>query len=278
MEYCELDAENNRGSLTAQLTASIEELQPERLRMVLPGDYRVLKAIEGVAKEMKTPLDIVDDTHFYSTPAEFADHAKGRKQLRLEFFYRELRKQHNVLMTNSKPEGGDWNYDVENRGAFKKAGPGKLPAPRNFPPDAVTKQVLKLVEREFASHPGDLATFDWPVTPPEAQVALEDFITHRLAHFGDYQDAMWTSEPWLYHSRLSAAMNLKLLNPRTVVDAAVAAYEQGRAPLASVEGFVRQILGWREYVRGIYWHFMPKYVERNALGAECAAPRLLLDR
>jgi deoxyribodipyrimidine photolyase-related protein len=272
VEYCELDAPENRGSLAAQLQASIEKLQPERLLLVLPGDYRVLKAIEGVAKDTNTPLEILDDTHFYSTPAGFAAHAKGRKQLRLEFFYRELRKQHTVLMTDGKPEGGDWNYDADNRGAFPKAGPGKLPAPRNFRPDALTKQVLKLVEREFASHPGDLSTFDWPVTPKDAEAALEDFITHRLPHFGDYQDAMWTSEPWLYHSRLSAAMNLKLLSPRTVVEAAVAAYEAGRAPLASVEGFVRQILGWREYVRGIYWHFMPKYVERNALGANVPLP------
>ncbi len=272
VDYCELDSPENRGSLAAQLKASIEEHQPERLRMVQPGDYRVLKAIEGVAKETSIRLEILDDTHFYSTPAEFAAHAKGRKQLRLEFFYRELRKKHNVLMAKGQPEGGDWNYDSENRGAFPKKGPGKLPAPRTFPPDAITKQVLKIVEREFASHPGDLATFDWPVTVEDAQLALEDFITHRLARFGDYQDAMWTSEPWLYHSRLSAAMNLKLLNPRTVVDAAINAYQQGRAPLASVEGFVRQILGWREYVRGIYWHFMPKYAERNALGANVPLP------
>jgi deoxyribodipyrimidine photolyase-related protein len=132
--------------------------------------------------------------------------------------------------------------------------------------------VLALVEKRFAKHPGKLDRFDWPVTPAEARAALDDFIAHRLADFGRYQDARWADEPWLYHSRLSAAMNLKLLDPRDVIAAAERAWREGRVPLASAEGFIRQILGWREYVRGIYWMQMPGYLDRNTLGAREPLP------
>jgi deoxyribodipyrimidine photolyase-related protein len=132
--------------------------------------------------------------------------------------------------------------------------------------------VIALVESRFATHPGRLEAFDWPVTPAEATAALEDFIAHRLADFGTYQDAMWTREPWLYHSRIAAAMNLKLLDPRDAIAATERAYRAGRVPLASAEGFIRQILGWREYVRGLYWLFMPTYAEGNALDAREPLP------
>ncbi|MBL9201734.1 MAG: cryptochrome/photolyase family protein, partial [Opitutaceae bacterium] len=199
--------------------------------------------------------------------------AAGRKQLRLEFFYREMRRKHRVLLDAAgEPEGGQWNFDPENRGSFGRDGPPRRPAPRAFPPDATTRAVLALVERRFAGHPGELARFDWPVTPAQARAALDDFIAHRLAEFGRYQDAMWTDEPWLYHSRLSAALNLKLLDPRDVIAAAERAWREGRVPLAAAEGFIRQILGWREYVRGIYWMQMPGYRERNALGAREPLP------
>ena len=218
------------------------------------------------------------DRHFLCTHEEFAQHARGRKQLRLEYFYRELRRKHDVLMHDGKPVGGKWNYDAENRNSFGKSGPGELPAPRRFRPDAVTKNVLALVEKKFPDHPGRLADFGWPVTARQAKQALEDFVQNRLGKFGRYQDAMWTGEPYLYHSRLSVAMNLKLLDPRDVIHSAVAAYQAGIAPLSAVEGFVRQILGWREYVRGIYWLYMPEYLERNYARGESAATTLLLDR
>jgi deoxyribodipyrimidine photolyase-related protein len=186
----------------------------------------------------------------------------------MEFFYREMRRRHRVLLDRAgEPEGGEWNFDHDNRGSFGKAGPQNVTAPARFLPDATTRAVLDMVRRRFAKHPGRLDSFDWPVTAEQARVALEDFVTHRLAAFGEFQDAMWTREPWLFHSRLAAAMNLKLLDPREVIAAAERAYRAGRVPLASVEGFIRQILGWREYVRGVYWHFMPDYLERNALGA-----------
>jgi deoxyribodipyrimidine photolyase-related protein len=185
----------------------------------------------------------------------------------MEYFYREMRKRHDVLMQGDSPEGGQWNFDADNRQAFGAAGPGTLPPRTVFEPDASTREVIALVQARFASHPGTLDDFAWPVTREQALVALQRFITERLPLFGRYQDAMWPGEPWLYHAHLAAALNLKLLQAREVVDAAVAAYRAGAAPLASVEAFVRQILGWREYVRGIYWMRMPGYAELNALDA-----------
>jgi deoxyribodipyrimidine photolyase-related protein len=141
-----------------------------------------------------------------------------------------------------------------------------------FEPDTTTRAVLDLVNTRFAAHPGSLASFDWPLTPEDAEVALNDFIEHRLPLFGQYQDAMWTGEPWLYHSRISAAMNLKLLDPRRVIAAAIEAYQREQAPLAAVEGFVRQVLGWREFIRGMYWLRMPAFLEDNALDAHEPLP------
>jgi deoxyribodipyrimidine photolyase-related protein len=132
---------------------------------------------------------------------------------------------------------------------------------------------LRLVAARFAGHPGSLANFDWPVTVSDCEKALEDFLLQRLPLFGDYQDALWTNEPYLYHSRLSAALNLKLLNPRKVIAAVENRYKRKETSLNSAEGFIRQLLGWREYVRGIYWHFMPEYANRNALQAERDLPK-----
>ena len=265
--YTELDAPGNRGSLAAELTAAVAELRPAEVVMVMAGDYRVRESLRAACRAARVPLAEVEDRHFFATPADFDAHVAGRKQWRLEFFYRELRKKHHVLMDGREPAGGSWNYDAANRGSFGKAGPGLKPPPPAFPPDAVTRGVLELVGREFPDHPGRLDSFDWPVTPADAEAALADFVALRLPDFGTYQDAMWTAEPVLYHARLSSAMNLKLLNPRKVVAAAEAAYRAGAVSLEAAEGFVRQILGWREYVRGVYWHAMPDYLTRNYFAA-----------
>ena len=271
--YRGLDDAENAGSLAGELAQAIATERPARLVMTEPGDWRVQAALTAAAAQAGVPLEIRTDRHFLSTIDQFRAHAKGRKQLRLEFWYRELRREHRVLLDDAGgPEGGEWNYDAENRGAFGKQGPGLLPAPVRFPPDAITREVIALVESRFATHPGRLEAFDWPVTPAEATAALEDFIAHRLADFGTYQDAMWTREPWLYHSRIAAAMNLKLLDPRDAIAATERAYRAGRVPLASAEGFIRQILGWREYVRGLYWLYMPAYAEGNALDAREPLP------
>jgi deoxyribodipyrimidine photolyase-related protein len=272
IDYQQLDDKTNPGTLAEALKRSIKRHKPERLIVVHPGEYRVRQALIDAADEMKVDLEIRTDRHFLSTPDEFREHAEGRKQLRLEYFYRELRRKHDVLMQGDEPEGGKWNYDSNNRGAFGKQGPRDLPKPTSFRPDPITSEVIELVNTRFADHPGALDSFDWPVTPAQARKALDDFIEHRLAEFGSYQDAMWTDEPFLYHSLISAALNLKLLDPRDVIDAAVKAYREGSAPLNGVEGFIRQILGWREYVRGIYWLYMPDYLSRNELSATLPLP------
>lgn len=276
LHYTRLDAPDNRGTLAGQLQADLERLRPARLVMTAPGDWRVLQALKVVAQTSGLPLEIREDRHFYGTVREFADWAKGRKSLRMEYFYREQRQRHRVLMTEQDgkpaPVGGQWNFDADNRESFGAKGPSAVPARSTFAPDAITREVINLVRQRLADHPGQLDSFAWPVTRAQALQALDSFIAQRLPLFGRYQDAMWPGEPWLYHAHLSAALNLKLLNPREVVDAAVAAYEAGHAPLASVEGFVRQILGWREYVRGIYWTQMPGYAERNALDAQQDLP------
>ena len=277
VDYRRLDDPGNLGSLGAELRAAIARLKPQGLVMTAPGDWRVLQAIKAVAAECQLPLDIREDRHFFSTVREFAAHAKGRKQLRLEYWYRELRVRHQVLMDGDQPAGGQWNFDADNRGAFGKKGPPPIPAPARFAPDETTRAVLSLVGERFAAHPGSLGSFAWPVTREQALQSLDRFIRERLPHFGQWQDAMWTGEAWLFHSHLSAALNLKLLNAQEVVQAAEAAYRKGKADLASTEGFVRQILGWREYVRGVYWLHMPQYLERNALGATRALPAFYWD-
>jgi deoxyribodipyrimidine photolyase-related protein len=255
-------------TLDIELARSISHLKPAKVIVVEPGEWRVRDELNRALPG----LEIRPDRHFLCSPSEFAAHAGERKQLRMEFFYRLMRRKHGVLMDGDQPVGGTWNFDTENRGSFGKAGPEKVTIPRAFKPDAVTREVLESVERNYTKHPGSLGRFDWPVTRGQAQQALDDFIANRLTNFGQYEDAMWTNEPVLYHSRISAALNLKLLNPPEVIAAAVQAYESRQAPLPAVEGFVRQILGWREYVRGVYGHFMPGYADRNALGATLPLP------
>ena len=268
LHYTRLDDTAESASLAAQLQADVQRLRPSQLVMTAPGDWRVLQALKAVAAVNKLPLDIREDRHFFCTVREFAAHAKGRKALRMEYFYREQRQRHAVLMQDGQPVGGQWNFDADNREAFGAAGPGFVPARSTFEPDDITADVIALVNTRFATHPGQTDSFAWPVTRQQAQQALQRFILQRLPLFGRFQDALWPGDPWLYHAHLSAALNLKLLNPREVEAAAVAAYDAGHAPLAGVEGFVRQILGWREYVRGIYWTQMPGYLQRNALDAQ----------
>ena len=265
--YTQLDAPDNAGTLAAELEKAIVRTRPHKLIMTAPGEWRVLDAIRHVARTHGIALDVRDDTHFFCTVRDFAAHAKGRKQLRMEFFYREMRKKTGILMDGKLPAGGQWNFDAENRASFGKQGPGVLPAPSRFPPDAITREVIALVNQRFADHPGSVAQFGWPVDREQALQALADFVRHRLPQFGLYQDAMWEGEAWLFHSHIASALNMKLLNPREVVAAAEDAHTKGEVPLAAAEGFIRQILGWREFVRGIYWTHMPAYADSNALSA-----------
>lgn len=269
--YRELN-KNALPSLEAALAEDLAKFNPDKVIAVKPGEWRLAQSLPEVCEKASVLWVERPDRQFYCDEHDFADWAKGRKEYRLEFFYRWLRKRENVLMDGDQPTSGKWNFDHDNRGVFDKRGPGFLPKPVAFEKNRTTLAMIDLVEKTFPDHPGKLEAFDWPLTPQEAEAALNDFIEHRLPFFGQYQDAMWTDEPYLYHSRISAALNLKLLSPRKAVDAAVIAYETGKAPLAAVEGFVRQIIGWREFVRGMYWLRMPEFLEDNALDARADLP------
>ncbi len=271
VHYAALD-QHDHATLADALAADLQRLRPVRALWVRPGEWRIERDLRATLQAAGVTLCEREDTHFFCSPGDFAAWARGRRILLMEHFYRWMRQREGVLMEGRQPVGGRWNFDAQNRGSFPAGGPGRLPAPRRFAPDARTSEVLALVEARFADHPGELAAFDWPLTPADAQAALDDFVRHRLALFGRYQDAMWTGEPWLYHARLSAAMNLKLLSPRQVVEAALAALAAGEAPIEAVEGFIRQVLGWREYVRGVYWLRMPGYADLNALDAHAPLP------
>ncbi len=264
--------EHDSTSLQDALMVDLAWLKPIQVIVVEPGDFRVREQVVRAVQSVDLILKIRQDRHFLVTLDAFRAWARGRREFRLEHFYRHFRRVHNVLMEDGQPIGGQWNFDQQNRGAFDARGPGALAAPIRFLPDAITTKVLALVASHYADHPGDLECFDWPVTPAMARDALNDFLAHRLIAFGQYQDAMWSNEPWLYHSRLSAALNLKLISPREVIDAVEQAWRDGLAPIAAAEGFIRQILGWREYVRGLYWMRMPQYLADNALDAQEPLP------
>jgi deoxyribodipyrimidine photolyase-related protein len=235
VEYHELQRQPTRDrgkSFADVLSQDARRLNPQKLIVVQPGDYRVQQQLQHAAADLKLELDIREDRHFYCSFEEFTEYADRRKSLLLEFFYRNLRKKHDVLMADEKqPEGGQWNFDHDNRESFSKSGPGELPELKTFRLDAITKEVIAMVEARFADHPGNLEHFTLPVTRRQAKSFLNHFIEHILPNFGEFEDAMWSDEAFLYHSRLSAPLNLKLLNPRECVDAAVDAYRTNRAPL-----------------------------------------------
>jgi deoxyribodipyrimidine photolyase-related protein len=250
----------------------VREWSPRELRCARPGTWALREQIRSLCASHGLQYVEREDRRFIFPLADFNAWAGNRRQYRMEHWYRHARIRSGILMEQGQPRGGRWNYDQENRRSFGRQGPGWLPPPRRFLPDAITEEVIDLVEREFPEHPGSLEHFDWPITPEQAEEALQDFVQQRLQGFGDFQDVTWPGEAWIYHSRLSAAMNLGLIPPRRVIDAALAQLEAGRAALNAVEGFVRQILGWREYVRGIYWREMPAYLEQNILQAEQPLP------
>jgi deoxyribodipyrimidine photolyase-related protein len=271
--YRKIDDPKNRQGFVDELALCLQHASPQKLIITEPGEYRVKKAFTDICKRLDVPLDTRPDRSFFCSHEEFEEHASRHKQLRMEYFYRDMRRRHRVLMDAEKPLGGKWNFDARNRQVFSKKGPEISSPAVSFPPDEITREVSTLVKQRFQSHPGSLDDFNWPVTPEQAQAALRDFVQSRLKFFGPYQDAMWTDYPFLYHSGLSAAMNLKLLDPREVIRQAEAAFTNHLVPINSAEGFIRQVLGWREFIRGVYWRYMPGYPDMNALGAESDLPK-----
>ena len=270
VRYVNIDDPANTGSLTGEITRAKQDLRAHSVVLTLPGEYRLAEAFRIFQAASDVPVELREDDRFICPIAEFNRWADGRRTLTMEFFYRQMRQMTGLLMERDRPLGGQWNFDTANRDPLPKA--HRPPQRLRFPPDAVTREVIDLVERRFPEHFGDTADFGWPVTRAQALEALAHFIDDALPLFGRYQDAMREQAPFLYHSLIAPALNMGLLTPMEVCRAAEMAFHAGRAPLEAVEGFIRQIIGWREYVRGIYWRFMPGYATTNALDAHRSIP------
>ncbi len=270
VRYIRLDDPQNTQTLAGEVARAVQELRPAGVVATQAAEWRVLQDMQTWQAKLGVPVDLRADDRFLATHAFFREWAAGKSSLRMEFFYREMRRRKNILMDGDVPVGGKWNYDSENRKKLPKD--IKPPRPRRFVPDEITQQVLALVAEKFGHHCGALDMFDYPVTAKEAKTGFADFIKHRLTGFGDWQDAMAAGEPTMFHSLVSAPLNLGLLDPLDLCAAAEQAYRAGAAPLNAVEGFIRQILGWREFIRGIYWLHMPDYATRNGLNATRPLP------
>ena len=268
------DRSEDRGrSFREVLRKDVRKHRPEKLVVVHPGDHRVLTDLRAEAEDLGVPLEVREDRHFLCSTDDFEAWADSRRGgLLMESFYRHMRAKTGLLMDGGEPAGGQWNLDHDNRETFDRTGPGDPPGPLAFEPDETTRKVIAMVAERYAGHPGSLDRLVLPATRAQAKAMLDHFIVEQLPQFGTYEDAMWTDHHFLYHSRLTVPLNLKLLNPRECVEAAADAYEAGDVPLNSAEGFVRQILGWREFVRGIYWRFMPEYADRNGLDTHAELP------
>ena len=264
VDYVRLDDPDNAGSFTGELARAVQRHDPDRIVVTEAGEWRVQAMLDGWETLFGVPVHIRGDDRFLASHARFDEWAeRQRGRLVMEGFYREMRVEFGLLMDGDRPAGDRWNFDKENR---KPAQVDLLmPRPVQFAPDAVTQDVIGLVAARFPDHPGGLEGFGWAVTAADAARQADTFFARALPQFGDYEDAMLTGERHLWHSILSPYINSGLLDPLDLCRRAEAEYRAGRAPLNSVEGYIRQILGWREFMRGIYWREGPDYVRRNFL-------------
>ncbi len=270
VDYQRFDDGDAVASFTDLVARAVKEHGAQRIVVTEPGERRLRRIFANWEAKGSVPVELRNDDRFFCSLDEFNAWAEGRKTLRMEHFYREMRKKTSVLMDGAAPAGGNWNYDKENRKPAKDD--MDFPEPPQFAPDEITRDVLTLVGARFADHFGDLDPFWFAVTREDALLALDHFIAHALPRFGNYQDAMLRDEKFLYHSALSPYLNAGLLNPREICARAEQAYEEGAAPINAVEGFIRQILGWREYVRGVYWRGDDDYATQNFFGADRKLP------
>ena len=268
--YTAYDDPQNSGSLLGEVKRALAKTNKTDVVVTEASEYRLRDEMSRWDEQLAATVTVLDDDRFLCNHSAFNDWAEGRKQLRMEYFYRDMRRKYSVLMDDAQPVGGQWNFDAENRKPPKEG--LNVPSTFHTTPDAITTEVMALVEQHFPDHFGNLLPFHYAVTREQALAALDSFIETRLQTFGDYQDAMVQGEPWMYHSHISLYINCGLLDPLECIRRAERTYYDGDAPLNSVEGFIRQILGWREYIRGIYWLKMPEYKEANYLNATRALP------
>ncbi len=271
VRYITLDDPHNTGSLEKEIRRITSEISFKQVIVTEPGEYRLLKTFELWRTDLGLPINILTDTRFLCSKEEFKKWAGPRRQLRMEYFYRDMRKKYRILIEHDgEPTGGRWNFDKDNR----KSPPRGLSSPKRIShiKDHITRDVLSLVKKNFSHHFGKLEPFHYAITRQQALIELAHFIQELLPYFGDYQDVMVAGEAYLYHSMISSYLNAGLLLPLEICKMAEEAYRAGKAPLNAVEGFIRQILGWREYVRGIYWMYMPQYGEMNYFNAKEPLP------
>ena len=268
--YRRFDDQNNGGNLESELKQVISSRKISKLVLTTPGEYRLMEIMRTWQSTLNVAVELREDDRFLCSLDKFNKWADGRRQLRMDFFYRDMRRDHNVLMDSGEPVGGKWNFDSDNR--EPPVAGMVIPPPLQFVPDKITNDVLALVSERCADHFGDLDDFGFAVTREQALAVLDHFVDQRLNNFGKYQDSMILDEPWVYHSHIGFYLNAGLLLPAEVISAAETAYHGGHVPLNSVEGFIRQILGWREFVRGIYWLKMPEYADLNFFEAKRDLP------
>jgi len=270
VDYIQLTDPANSGSFTGELARALERHSITQVRVTEASEWRVKAMLDSWVDRFDVPITILPDDRFLCSHGEFESWVEGRKQLRMEYFYRDMRRKSGLLMAGTDPEGGQWNYDSENRKPAQRD--LHMPRPISFTPDSMTRDVIAMVEARFAGNMGRTDNFSFAVTRADALRQQQYFLDHALPSFGDYQDAMLTDEPFLWHSILSPYINSGLLDPLELCRAVEAQYHAGKVPINAAEGFIRQVIGWREYVRGIYWHAGPDYVRNNALDAHRPLP------
>lgn len=277
VDYVGLEEPGNTGSFGGEIRRAVARHAADRVVVCEPGEWRVLEEVRGWEAALGVPVEITPDTRFFCSTDAFAEWAEGRRSLRMETFYRHMRRRTGLLMEGpDAPAGGAWNFDRENRRPPPRG--RRFSGPLVIEPDRTTQEVLELVGRRFDGRFGDLEPFRLAVTREDALRAFDHFLDTSLADFGPFQDAMLAGEPFLCHAVVSQYLNVGLLLPRELCEAVDRAWRAGRVPIASAEGFVRQVLGWREYVRGIYWREMPGYARRNALQADRPLPAFYWTR
>ena len=269
-EYLNYGERAGINSFDSLLANAIEKYEPAHIYLTEPNEYRLLELFKAVDEAHPDLLELLPDDRFLCSKDQFREWAIDRKQPRMEYFYRDMRRQTGLLMDGGKPVGGKWNFDKENR----KAASGSLhfPAPLAFEPDELSTEVLQLVAATHGENFGELSPFWFAVTREDAERAFAHFLEHALPQFGDYQDAMLQDEKFLFHAVISMYLNAGLLDALDICRQVEQAYHAGHAPLNAAEGFIRQIIGWREYVRGIYWWQMPDYLDNNYLEHVRALP------
>lgn len=270
VDYVEMTDPDNTHSFTEEVKRALSRYDIGEIIVCQPGNWRVQETVKSWEEMFDLRVTITPDDRFICSPDEFEAWAEGRKQLRMEYFYRDMRRKTGLLMDGDNPEGGEWNYDKDNRKPPKDG--IDYPDTPDFPPDVITQDVINMVKTEFPNRFGNADGFHWGVTRDDARASLKDFTENRLSRFGHFQDAMVEGEAFMFHSIIGFYLNSGLLTPLEVCQAVEAAYTKGNAPLNATEGFIRQVIGWREYIRGIYFLKMPSYKDLNFFGNDRTLP------